>query len=382
MDYIQCFVIFSFLLCSILDITLCDPQDIFFENPANRPDEVTNKAMLLAKGPGKSCYDPNNIPGVCRKLIECPQISRIASSISVGNNLQYLQKSLCGYFGTNFVGYYCCPIPGARPQQVPQVSIHTARPQQIIPAKPLASSTLKQINNEGSNKDKVTESVGGILKIKATSPSVNSKWCGLSNVTDTRIIGGKEAIVGEWPWAALLKDITSEALFCGGALITNQHILTAAHCVIDMSPKNLQVRLREHNISSTSDGITYDIQVQRIVQHPDYDQRLNAHDLAILELKNAVYFTDRVRPICVPKFPLWKNKDASRFKGTVVGWGRKDFNDVLPSSVLKEVDLPLQPQEVCSKAYSSFKNIIINDRVFCAGDLRGSRDSCQVCQWL
>lgn len=47
---------------------------------------------------------------------------------------------------------------------------------------------------------------------------------------DTRIVGGKPADKGEWPWmAALLRDQTDQ--YCGGVLITDQHILTASHCV-------------------------------------------------------------------------------------------------------------------------------------------------------
>lgn len=46
----------------------------------------------------------------------------------------------------------------------------------------------------------------------------------------TRIVGGKPADKGEWPWmAALLRD--GDDQFCGGVLISDQHILTASHCV-------------------------------------------------------------------------------------------------------------------------------------------------------
>lgn len=46
----------------------------------------------------------------------------------------------------------------------------------------------------------------------------------------SRIVGGKPADKGEWPWmAALLRE--GEDQFCGGVLITDQHVLTAAHCV-------------------------------------------------------------------------------------------------------------------------------------------------------
>lgn len=55
--------------------------------------------------------------------------------------------------------------------------------------------------------------------------------CGENGVhINSRIVGGKPADKGEWPWmAALLRD--GDDQYCGGVLITNRHILTAAHCV-------------------------------------------------------------------------------------------------------------------------------------------------------
>jgi secreted trypsin-like serine protease len=58
----------------------------------------------------------------------------------------------------------------------------------------------------------------------------NSSGCGEhSEKVNTRIVGGRPADKGEWPWmAALLRDGTDQ--YCGGVLITDQHVLTASHC--------------------------------------------------------------------------------------------------------------------------------------------------------
>ncbi len=61
-------------------------------------------------------------------------------------------------------------------------------------------------------------------------PPTPNKGCGVHEKLLTRIVGGRQAETDEWPWmAALLNDVND--LFCGGVLITNQHVLTAAHCV-------------------------------------------------------------------------------------------------------------------------------------------------------
>ena len=56
------------------------------------------------------------------------------------------------------------------------------------------------------------------------------KGCGLNAKNSKRIVGGKDADPQEWPWiAALLRNGATQ--YCGGVLITDRHVLTAAHCV-------------------------------------------------------------------------------------------------------------------------------------------------------
>lgn len=63
--------------------------------------------------------------------------------------------------------------------------------------------------------------------------------CGELMKQTTRIVGGVPADKGEWPWmAALLRDKTDQ--YCGGVLITDQHILTASHCVDKYKKKHLK----------------------------------------------------------------------------------------------------------------------------------------------
>ena len=62
--------------------------------------------------------------------------------------------------------------------------------------------------------------------------SCSTVW---SNVTfQTVSVGGEEAVVNEFPWAALLhlrSSETNQTSRCGGSLITDRHVLTAGHCL-------------------------------------------------------------------------------------------------------------------------------------------------------
>ena len=89
-----------------------------------------------------------------------------------------------------------------------------------------------------------------------------------------RVIGGDEALLGQFPWqVALVRDLEPSRQFCGGALITNSHVLSAAHCTTGLSPLNVGVAVGLTNLSTSDTGDNQAgavVAVREIVNHPDY----------------------------------------------------------------------------------------------------------------
>ncbi|XP_058790458.1 CLIP domain-containing serine protease B4-like [Phymastichus coffea] len=201
----------------------------------------------------------------------------------------------------------------------------------------------------------------------------------------TRIIGGKEAEIDEFPWMALL--IYRENYYrnnkiqfrCGGTVINRNHVMTAAHCVthLHINIKLSGVRVGEYDLSSERDcknGIKCnykheDFKIDEVYPHPDYSNENYHNDIAIIRLKGSIDFKrTHIRPICLPI----DKAEVLPMQGIVTGWG--SLGDDSPNSrVLQKVTLPIVSLEKCQILYSDV--IKIGYKQFCAGGYRGM-DSC------
>ncbi|XP_034241784.1 trypsin-like [Thrips palmi] len=194
--------------------------------------------------------------------------------------------------------------------------------------------------------------------------------CGLSR--RTRIVGGEEAKEAEFPWLAALAR--RGKFYCGGALITRKHVLTAAHCMYSMSPKDITVTMGAHNRSSSrwAPG-RVERKLSKVSVHERFDVSNFNNDIAILELDKEVDIDTEAgltRTVCLPA----GERDYAGLTGTVTGWGR--VGERKPTSdVLRKVEVPLMAQEDCHK--SGYPSGRITDKMVCAGLPKGLKDACQ-----
>ncbi|RWS19978.1 serine protease 42-like protein, partial [Leptotrombidium deliense] len=121
------------------------------------------------------------------------------------------------------------------------------------------------------------------------------------------IIPDKQVKKGEYPWTTLLQ-IKEENGFseCGGTVINNRYILTAAHCC--------------ETATEVKVGFGYDfsnhILVEKIILHPAYNAAdYHDHDIALLRLETSMTFTESLKPICLPPSTLDTSGDL---RG--IGW--------------------------------------------------------------
>ncbi|XP_044765999.1 serine protease snake-like [Coccinella septempunctata] len=207
--------------------------------------------------------------------------------------------------------------------------------------------------------------------------NVNVEKCNNNGVP--LIVGGEPARPGEFPFMAALGFYVDNAIDwrCGGTLISERFVVTAAHCTYSRdagSPK--VVRLGEIDLTKSSGRRSrFDFNVAHIIAHPDYNYPLRYNDIALIELDRDVSFTDYIRPAC-----LYTSTHIEQTQSVATGYGKNEFAASENINKLMKVVLHIYKNEKCAQTFGSDKRSLprgIIQSMLCAGDIKGGHDTCQ-----
>ncbi|CAD6997914.1 unnamed protein product, partial [Ceratitis capitata] len=201
--------------------------------------------------------------------------------------------------------------------------------------------------------------------------------CGIKNPAmpdQERIVGGTNASPKEFPWIAVL--FKSGKQFCGGSVITKNHILTAAHCVARMTSWDvaaMTAHLGDYDIRTNYEVQHVVRRIKRLVRHKGFDFSTLHNDIAILTVNEPMKFTYEVQPICLPTSSSQQSRSYSGKVATVAGWGSLRENGPQPS-ILQKVQIPIWANHDCARKYGRAAPGGIIESMVCAG--QASKDSC------
>lgn len=100
-------------------------------------------------------------------------------------------------------------------------------------------------------------------------------------------------------------------IYCGGAVITDRHVLTAAHCVERLTKEEIAVRLGEYDFRSLNETRIRDFNVTEMRIHVDYSNILYENDIAVLKLDRPTIFNSYIWPVCMPPYgETWNGYQA------------------------------------------------------------------------
>ncbi|XP_031749233.1 serine protease 27-like [Xenopus tropicalis] len=195
----------------------------------------------------------------------------------------------------------------------------------------------------------------------------------------SRIMGGQDSKAGMWPWQVM---IYSEAFeLCGGSLITNNWVVSAAHCFNRTKPPSFYtVYLGVYQISVLN-GNEVAMPIKQFIVHPNYTVPENGSDIALVELSGDIIYTNHIQPVCLPTGGV---NLPTGLQCWVTGWGNIASNVSLPEpNTLQEVAVPLIGNQQCNALFQvpspiDPKTYVISNDMLCAGFIDGGKDSCQV----
>ncbi|CAF3413027.1 unnamed protein product [Rotaria sp. Silwood1] len=210
----------------------------------------------------------------------------------------------------------------------------------------------------------------------------SSCGCGKADVvlTSSRIVGGENAIDDSWPMIVSLRLEGTNDHSCGGTILSNSYILTAAHCLRRISTEHPAGITIEAGMTNRSDPLQIIRNVDRIYMHPNYTSIPNdyRHDIALLHIDEPFVFesNSRLTRTCIHYIDPSISQAQYPKNGTrlvVIGWGVLRYQTSYLPEILQQAQVfTIDNQDpICLNSMNDSK------LHFCAGLYEGGKDSCQ-----
>ncbi|XP_022707253.1 uncharacterized protein LOC111270994 isoform X3 [Varroa jacobsoni] len=196
-------------------------------------------------------------------------------------------------------------------------------------------------------------------------PKFASVYSRVNHAQNSKIIAGTTARIGSHPWMVMLWTPKKKA-FCGGSLLNQRWVLTAAHCLVNFHEdgNDISLALGKHDQTKEEDNEVI-AKIEKFYIHPDFDPSTYDSDLALIRMNIEIQFTDYIMPICLGEADFIR-KTFFNYKdlryGAVAGWGKLSEGGGQPR-FLQEIKLPLVEPDKCRASTTH----PVTSNMFCAG---------------
>jgi len=220
-----------------------------------------------------------------------------------------------------------------------------------------------------TSKDVIKRSIEKNLNILKINPKLL-----LNEKLNQRIYNGESVDIRRYPWQVSL--FYNGFLCCGGSIINNEWIVTAAHCTVKRRHMKLwKVYSGASDLAHRGTGGSQKRRISNLFQHEEYVHDFTfKKDITLMKLIRPLRFSNITSAICLPDF----NETFSiKQKCFVSGWGRLDSskNNVMFPTVLNHVQVDIIDQKVCKQ--DDWLGSKVQESMICAGKAEGKRDACQ-----
>uniref|UniRef100_A0A4W4E9V2 chymotrypsin n=1 Tax=Electrophorus electricus TaxID=8005 RepID=A0A4W4E9V2_ELEEL len=170
-----------------------------------------------------------------------------------------------------------------------------------------------------------------------------------------RIVNGENAVSGSWPWQVSLQDTTGFH-FCGGSLISQYWVVTAAHCRV--IPGRHRAVLGEHDRGSSAEPLQI-LNIAKAISHRYYNSQTFNNDITLLRLVSPAQMTNRVSPVCLATSTI---SVPAGTRCVTTGWGKTQTTST--PRILQQTALPILSQAQCRQYWGQNR---ITEAMICAG---------------
>ncbi|KAG9489745.1 hypothetical protein GDO78_005599, partial [Eleutherodactylus coqui] len=191
----------------------------------------------------------------------------------------------------------------------------------------------------------------------------------------SRIVGGKDALPGSWPWIVSIQEPLGDDIFahlCGATLLNTQWVLTAAHCLHETAHVDTWRLVFGANKLSV---LTPEMQIRgisKVIEHEAYYNEKLSNDVALLALDRPITYNNYIQPACLPQ----KTVDIKRMTDCfIAGWGLLEQNAYESSDTLQEARVQQISTKLCNSTF--WYNGLVGIYNLCAGNEKGGVDACQ-----
>ena len=149
--------------------------------------------------------------------------------------------------------------------------------------------------------------------------------------------------------------------FCGGAIVGDNAIITAAHCFKNGHNSSTQIRVGDEYLNKPVDNeLSQTYNITTLVKHPDFDGFES--DVAVVFTTKKIETNKRVKPLCLPTEAVADEDIYSGHAADMTGWGRIDEWAIRINDSLNEASLKIYPKSSCGSFYEDLTSTIL-----CAG---------------
>ncbi|EFX79603.1 chymotrypsin-like protein [Daphnia pulex] len=192
-----------------------------------------------------------------------------------------------------------------------------------------------------------TKNTNSFVPVKR-SPTVDTRgFCGQAK-SASRIVGGTEAVPNSLPWQVAL--FIDDKYFCGGSLISNEWVMTAAHCADGAVFFNILLGSHNVRLAAADEPTRVEVTSFDYTVHPDWASLRIRNDVALIKLPAPIEFTPEIQPICMAP------STEPDHVGDILhnsGWGKPSDAAAGISPTLNEVYMPCMSNDECAAYFGN-----------------------------